>query len=200
MVEEVEAIEEDAETSILTADVAVEETTGEPALEAEDGNADEAKVLGAPENYESFILPEGVPINQEGVDAFMPMAKEMNLSQEQAQQLVNLQIKMMQEGQNANSNAWDSTQKNWSDATKGDLEYGGANLTANLAIARKTLDAFGTPELNEVLESTGAGNHPEIVRLFYRVGKAISEDTIHAGGAPQAPKTREASMFPNMNQ
>jgi hypothetical protein len=33
---------------------------------------------------------------------------------------------------------------------------------------------FGTPELFNMLESTGVGDHPEAVRAFARVGKALA--------------------------
>ena len=39
-----------------------------------------------------------------------------------------------------------------------------------------------------VLEESGLGNHPEVIRVFYRAGKAISEDRFVAG---QAGKTNQ---------
>ena len=38
------------------------------------------------------------------------------------------------------------------------------------------LKAFATPELRELLQKSGLGNHPEIIRFMYRAGKAISTD------------------------
>ena len=45
----------------------------------------------------------------------------------------------------------------------------------------KAIETFGTPELRSLLDSTGMGNHPEVVRLALKIGKAISEDTIVRG-------------------
>ena len=62
------------------------------------------------------------------------------------------------------------------------------------------LDAFATPEFRQLLEQTGMGNHPEVIRTFYRAGKAISEDGLVSGSAPKAPRDAR-SLFPasNMN-
>ena len=71
-------------------------------------------------------------------------------------------------------------------------------LGENLAIARKAID-LGPPELKELLNSSGLGNHPEVVKLAYKVGKAISEDRF-VTGSPKGPSNDPAKkLFPNMN-
>ena len=67
-----------------------------------------------------------------------------------------------------------------------DKEFGGPALAENLSVAKKALDAFGTAELRTLLNESGLGNHPEIVRLFFRAGKAISEDRVVTGSTGQA--------------
>ena len=51
--------------------------------------------------------------------------------------------------------------------------------------AVRAADVFGGVELRQLLEETGLGNHPAIVRTFAQVGKRIAED-ISAAGAPGA--------------
>ena len=70
----------------------------------------------------------------------------------------------------------------WSESSRTDKEFGGDKLNENLAVAQKAMNAFGTPELRAVLNKTGLGNHPELIRAFVRAGKAISEDTFVPGG------------------
>ena len=72
----------------------------------------------------------------------------------------------------------------WLESSKSDKEFGGEKLEQNLGVAKGALDKFGSPELNQLLVSTGLGNHPEVIRLMYRVGAAISQDTFVAGSAP----------------
>ncbi len=45
---------------------------------------------GPPEEYESFKMPEGLIIDQTMLDKFLPIARELNLTQVQAQKLVDL--------------------------------------------------------------------------------------------------------------
>ena len=82
---------------------------------------------------------------------------------------------------------------------KVDKEIGGEKFTENLALARKALESFGTPELQDVLNMTGLGNHPEVIRAFYKAGKAISEDRFIPGTPKGAEMDMAKRMFPTMN-
>jgi|TARA_Y100000310_G_scaffold171987_2_gene172113 hypothetical protein len=173
--------------------------SGDDSQESEDGKADEGQKDGAPEEYQDFKLPTDVAIDEKLVAEFTPIAKELNLTQEQAQKLVDLQVKNMQEFVTTQQKTWGDLQESWVSAVKADDEIGGTSFDENLSVAQKALDAFGSSALREVLDTTGAGNHPELVRFFYKVGKALSEDTLHQGGATSAPKTQAEIMYPTMN-
>lgn len=163
-----------------------------------DGDPDADPDADAP-TYD-FQIPEGMDVNKPMMEAFTEIAKELKLDPEVGQKLVDLQTKAEQDRAEAQDQSWKDLQTSWMDATKSDQEYGGAALNDNMAIARKTLDTFGTPELKEMLDFTGAGNNPEIVRLFYRIGKAISDDNLVMSGKDVAVDKDQASiMFPNDN-
>lgn len=165
---------------------------------SKDGKTDKAKD-GAPEKYE-FKLPEGAQLDEALVGEFTPLAKELNLSQEGAQKLVDLYAKTQGAAQKAVTEHWDNLNKEWQGKVSSDKEYGGADLDKNVAIAKKAIDAFGTPELKDALNLTGVGNHPEVVRFFYRVGKAISDDKFDTGNAKtNAPRDAAKLLFPNQN-
>lgn len=147
-----------------------------------------------PESYE-FKMPEGVELDATAAEQFTAVAKEMKLTQDQAQKLAEIAAGIQQRGKEAHANAVTS----WTEATKADKEFGGDKLQENLAIAKQALDRFGTPELKDVLNASGLGNHPEVVRAFYRAGKLLSEDTVHSGRAPGAATDIAKVMFPSMN-
>lgn len=147
-----------------------------------------------PETYE-FEMPEGVELDATAAEQFTAIAKDLKLTQEQAQKLAEVAAGIQQRGKEAHANAVVT----WTEATKADKEVGGEKLQENLAVARKALDRFGTPELRDVLNASGFGNHPEFVRAFYRAGKLLSEDTVHQGRAPGAPNDMAKTMFPSMN-
>ena len=144
---------------------------------------------GAPEKYE-FKPVEGRELDSETMSTFAEVAKEAGLTQDAAQKILDRMAPQMAQRQQAQIEA---IRSEWVEASKTDSEFGGEKIAENLATAKKALDQFGTPELRALLNESGLGNHPEIIRLMYRAGKAISEDTYvgraaSVGGKP-APKS-----------
>ncbi|HCR1946484.1 TPA: peptidase [Enterobacter kobei] len=136
----------------------------------------EQKQEGAPEKYE-FKAGEGQELDTAALEQFEPIARELNLSNEQAQKMVDLYgTKILPMVQQHQAETWQKTTEQWAADVKADKEIGGDKLTANLSAAQRALDQFGTPELKEYLEGTGLGNHPELVKAFIKIGKAMSED------------------------
>lgn len=141
---------------------------------------DEQKPEGAPDKYE-FKAGEGVELDSGAMADFEPVARELNLTNEQAQKLVDVYPKILAGVQQRQVEAWQKQTEGWAETVKADKEVGGDKLTSNLSAAQRALDQFGTPELREYLDGTGLGNHPELVKAFIKVGKAMSEDGVITG-------------------
>jgi hypothetical protein len=88
-------------------------------------------------------------------------------------------------------------QATWMKQARADQEYGGDKLHENLASAKKALDTFGSPEFKSLLKESGLGNHPELIRAFVRVGKAISEDRLISGTVNPTAKADARIFYPN---
>ncbi|WP_238919393.1 protease [Achromobacter xylosoxidans] len=146
---------------------------------------------GAPEQYEDFQAPEGVQLDAELTGDLKSIAKELNLSQKDAQRVADLGPKLMQKWQDQQAQAISQLREEWASTAKADKEYGGDALAENLAVAKQALDTFGTPELRSLLNESGTGNHPELIRFMVRVGKAISSDTFVAGDRGGQPAKRD---------
>lgn len=143
-----------------------------------------------------FDLPEGVTFDEKGAADFKALAKELNLAPDAAKKIADLAASRARAQFEQNRQLIDG----WAEQVKADKEIGGDKLTENLAIAKKAVDTFGSPALRELLEATGLGNHPEVVKAFLKAGKAISEDGF-VRGAPKAPTTESdlaKSLFPTM--
>jgi hypothetical protein len=125
----------------------------------------------------------------------------LNLTQAQAQQLIDFQSKLVLNYQRAYEQSEAKQLSDWKSAVVNDKEMGGPNLTATLANCGKAIDKFGGgKELREALEFTGAGNHPAVIKFLSAVGKHISEDTLHVGTKTMDPELSLAKrLFPNMN-
>jgi hypothetical protein len=152
-------------------------------------------------------LPEGAVIDEAGMSAFKEIIADAKLSpSERAQKLVDLHAAQLQNVIEGPVKLWMDTQKEWQGKVKSDPELGGANFTTTEKHIATCLDKFvgakGTPQrqaVDEAFTMTGAGNHPEIVRLLTRAGKMLSEGKHVAGGAPNASGGDVLNtMYPSM--
>jgi hypothetical protein len=141
---------------------------------AEDAEAEKAN--GAPDEYATFELPEGVELQPEITDEFKAFAKDANLPQAKAQAVVDMGVKLMQSWTDQAIATFNAERQSWREASQADPEFGGKKLTESLAAAVKARDGFGTPEFKAVLDKFGLGDHPEVIRFLTKVGKTISED------------------------
>lgn len=127
-----------------------------------------------PESYD-FQMPEGIELDKAAADEFSGIARELKLDQAGAQKVADVAAKMAQR----QHDAYAAQVEGWGEAVRADSEIGGANLEQQLPFARDVVDRFGTPELKTLLGPThkggwGLGNHPEVVRVFCRIGKALA--------------------------
>jgi hypothetical protein len=181
--------------------VASVETPTSPAAPQPATTETAATAPAAPEAYADFDVPETVIVDTELMGEFKSAAKDIGLSQEQAQHLASMGAKMAQKITEQAATAQAERIAAWEAETKADKEIGGAQLEANLATAKKALDAFGSPELSTLLVETGIGNHPAIIKAFVKAGKAMSEDTLMPSSAqvPSAQTSIAQKLYPNMN-
>ena len=154
---------------------------------------DSPSTLGAPEAYE-FKAPEGGRLDEQVLGELSSVAKDLDLSQGAAQQLVDRLAPKIAERQAAEQQrVLTEARTEWVSLAKADTEFGGEKFDQNLAVAKKALDAFGTPQLRELLKSSGLGDHPELIRAFYRAGKQISQDGFVPGQTRPAAAGRDAA-------
>jgi hypothetical protein len=180
---------------------AAEPTAEEAAAKAAaDKAAEDAKEkpAGAPEKYGDFTLPEGFKMDEPTTGKFTEWAKANNLTQEAAQDAVDMAAQMQQQTLDDLQAGIEAQSEKWAADTKVDKEFGGDKFDENLAVALKARDQFGTPELTNFLNESKLGNHPEVIRYFYRVGQAISQDGFVPGraGAPTGDPAK--SFYPSM--
>lgn len=160
---------------------------------------DKAKDEGAPPEYADFTLPENVKLDEPVMGEFKTIAKELNLSQAAAQRLVDLQVKTQQGNAQAFTQGLqqhvESIKTEWEKAAKADPEFGGEKFEESKAIAAKALETFGTPALKELLRESRLGSHPEVVRLLFKAGQAISQDGFVPGRAASADRSTADVLY-----
>ena len=151
------------------------------------------KSEGAPEKYEAFTVPDGFTIDDTAVNEFGALAKELNLTQDKAQKLVDYQVKFQQ----ANMAKLDAQVKKQSDDWAAETMK--AYKREDLADARRGFKS-APKEVQEMLAACGFDNHKSFVEFFAKVGKSIKEDKFEMGkGKGGQSKTTANVIYPEMN-
>ncbi len=143
--------------------------------------------------------PEGVEFEAEQLTEFTKFAKdELKLPLDQAQKLAEWYGKTVQTKHQTIENAWKETNEGWVKSAKEDKEIGGDNFEKSIGAAKVAINKFGNPEFIKALNITGFGNHPEAVRFFAKVAKAIGEDNLEPGQPKGDGKQQSAAeiLFP----
>ncbi len=198
--EEAKAAEEGKSPEEIKA--AEEAKTAEEGKSPEEIKAAEEKAAGetregAPESYTDFNMPEGMETDQGMIETFLPVAKELNLSQENAQKFVDLHTKGLKASVDAHVKDWADAMGKWKGDTKADKEIGGERFDQTQVNVNLALKTFGNEKLSEMLEVTGVGNHVEFVRFFDKVGGLIANDKIDLGNVANAEtRTQAEIMYP----
>jgi hypothetical protein len=154
-----------------------------------------------PAEYADFSVAEGQALLPEVATEVKALAKDLGLTQEAAQKLYEKGAGMQARNSEALKSALTTAREGWKVEAQKDPEIGGAKFEASMAAAAKARDAYASPALTKLLDDSGLADHPEMVRLFAKVGKTLSADTpFNAGRTPQAltEEERAQRMYPSM--
>ena len=180
-------------TTPVTTDGTADGTQETSQPETKEVTKAESKV---PEAYE-LKAPEGAGLDAEGLKAFEPIFKEVGLSQEQAQKLVNLYGEKQASFVEEQKAIWEKQQSTWIEEFKADKAFGGANTDASVQAAEKAWRHFGTAEDIRLVHQFGLANFPPLVKILARVGKEMGEGKFHQGDT-QPRKSAASVLFPSM--
>ncbi len=149
-----------------------------------DKEGDDGENPDVPETYEFNNLPEGMEVDEGLAEGITPVFRELGLNQEQADKLVNAYAAEMQRQAEASVDAVRELVTGWVNTAKADKEIGHANWQGSIDAANAVIREFGTSELvSDVMVGQGMGNHPEMIRMLARIGKAIGDDSLVTGKA-----------------
>lgn len=193
------------ETASAVADAPA--STGDPAVGTPSGTANpqsdakpaptetpaaEAGVSTAPTKIE-LKVPKDSLLSAERVKDIEAFAKEQNLTPEIAQKLLDRESTAIASYQKNQQQTFEAKRSEWAKAAASDKEIGGENFGMNVELAKRALTRYGSEALRKELDTTGFGNHPELVRVFSRIGKEMGNDRFIKGGIPTTPVVRSAA-------
>jgi hypothetical protein len=169
------------------------ETVGDAAAAASEAT-DETTPQAA--DY-ALTLPAGMDPGEPLFGAFKEIAAKHGLSLAAAQDIVDMVAPRISEALTQPYQLWKKTQDAWQAEAKTDPEFGGAEFARNMASIAKVLDQYGDPKLRDALNVTGAGNHPAIIRSFWRIAQILTEPS-HVAAAKPASVSKDPAgvMYP----
>lgn len=185
---------EEQKTSESTEETSTEkseqtEKTTESQKESTEDKVEETQ-YGAPESYADFTIQEGAEVADNVLSGLNEVARDMDLSQEQAQKLLNLQILAQQEQQKF------MTEQNekWIQEINDSPDYGGKKLDENKKLAALAKDRFiAIPGFKELLNEPGVGNRLPMFAVMVELGKSLSDDSLVTGSSKEPKKDRPLS-------
>ena len=145
----------------------------------------EEKTQGAPESYGDFKLPEGFTLEGYDLDGVKGIFKESNLTQEQAQRLIDMHCDILQKQAAAQREQIATQIKTWKHDIKSHKDF-----DVELSYAKQAMKRFvTTPEERALFDDPVFSNHPAVWSLLVGIGKALTEDHIgRGGGSASAPE------------
>ena len=170
-----------------------EESGGKPAETKESDGAlldpkegEEKKPEGAPEAYADFTMPEGFTLADAEKEKVTGLFRELNLSQDGAQKLVDYFTQRLADDKAAELEALASRRREWRAEVRKH-----PNFAAERALAQRGMRAVITDDAEkEMFTDTWMSDHPVVWGIFVKIGKLLGEDTLPTGGGA-APLTED---------
>jgi hypothetical protein len=148
-------------------------------------------------DYSKLTFKDPKNIDQDLLKEATEIFSKSKLSVEQAQKLVQLQEKFVEK---SNATYYEQVD-NWIKEAKKDPEFGGKDYEKNMAAVNKAFKTYGSDALGKFLDDYRFGDHPEVIRMFYRIGQTLTEDSKAGAGIGKKPssdgKTLAERMYPN---
>lgn len=139
--------------------------------ETEESEESEESSEGIPGEYQ-FDLPDGFVVNEQNIEEVSTVFKEMNLSNENAQKLINMEAKYLQQIEETKMNEYHKMVDDWG---KQSIKELGPNYKDELSHGFKFRDTFFSKDTVQFLDSIGVLNHPLIIKDFINGGKKLNE-------------------------
>jgi hypothetical protein len=143
-----------------------------------------AKTVEAPVEELVLVSPEGTKLQATDVDKIASFAKEHGLSKDAAQALLEHESTVVAAREQAQLDHLKAQSDAWKDEVLNDKEMGGDKAKENVELAHRFAKTFWDDNFLDELEKTGLGNHPGLMKGFYRAGKAMAPDKMRGSGNP----------------
>lgn len=153
-------------------------------------------------DYSKFKNLEDFNLDDELIEKFTPVAKKLNLSQESVETLLNLGLEMSKKQNGVLRENHEYRLKRdiekYNLMSKEDSEipnFNSGNINEYMRIADIAYKEFATDKLKEIFNSTGLNYHPELIKMFHKLGELMAEDGVDYYGKPQQEELTPAQIL-----
>lgn len=172
--------------------------------------AEQTPATGAPETYADFTAPEGLTLDKELVAEVTPIFKELGLSQEAAQRLMDFHTAKFGKTNELLAKSVEDMRADWRSQVMADKDIGGKidQVKIELGRAKDRLPTEVRSAFDEAMNITGLGDHPAIVKGLYEMAKLMNEGSHVTGGGPSpngqsksgevSRPTLAGALYPNL--
>lgn len=151
-----------------------------------------------PVSWEALKLPDTLSANEETQKAFVELMNKDMSPVERSQALVDIAGKMAQNFQESAVAEWEKVKNEWHDAARADPEIGGDKLDPTLGRISKLIDQFGGDEIRKVMDLTGAGDNPQMIKFLNKIALQLTEGGPTNGGVGAKEMDLARLMYPTM--
>ena len=67
-----------------------------------------------------------------------------------------------------------SLHSEWVYQSQTDPDFGGPRFSHNLALAKLAVTHYGGQKVKDLFNQTGLGSHPELIRMFWKIGRSMA--------------------------
>lgn len=197
--EETDQNKDESDSKEESSDDSKDDKESKESEDSKDEKDSKEKEEGAPEKYD-LKLSEKSLLDKSSVDEISTFARERGLSNKLAQEILEMKESAVKEHIELQAEAVAQRTSSWRKAVEDDKEIGGEKLKETANLANQVAKRFGTETFMKALNDTGLGNHPELVRVFARIGRAMDNDKLELGGNSfsQSGRSEEQTFYPNM--
>jgi len=144
----------------------------------------------------------GFELDRELTAKFAPIAKKLNLSQESVDLLLELALEMSKKQRaiyekdeearlNDNVAKYDKMFKDDPDLPK----INSNSIKQYMQLSNEAYNTFCSKELKDLFKKTGLNYHPELIKMFNKIGELIKEDGINYNGKPSVEELTPAQIL-----
>lgn len=154
----------------------------------------------------SRFQSSGFELDDELLNKFKPVAQKLNLSQESVETLLDIALEMSRKQKAIYEKCSEQKLKDDIDEYdrmfKDDHELPDLNTNEAkkyMQYANNAYNDFCSAELKKIFEKTGLNYHPELIKLFHKIGELSAEDGINYGGKPAVEQLTPAQILYGKN-